>query len=220
MNNCIYERMFSMKALTKKQRQVLEFIREQQDTDGPIPTYREIAAHFGFNSPNAALAHVKALRGKGFLRNQPGRARTFQVLDPRLPRNRPRPRILSVPIYGTIPAGQPMDAVQEDEGCVLMDVETLGIKPSARTFGLKVRGDSMLGKCIVDGDIAIIEHGLSPRPGDVVAALIDGQVTLKTFLVQRGKPYLRAEHPRYPNLIPQEELQVQGVMVALVRKRK
>jgi len=209
-----------MKELTKRQRQVLEFIQDRQDAAGLVPTYREIAAHFGFNSPNAALAHIKALRGKGFLKNQPGRARTFQVLNPNAPRHRLRPRILSVPIYGSIPAGLPIDAAQEDEGCVLIDVETLGIKPTARTFGLKVRGDSMVGKNIVDGDIAIIEHGLAPHPGDVVAALIDGQVTLKTFLVQRGKPYLRAENPRYPNLVPQEELQVQGVMVALVRKRK
>jgi repressor LexA len=72
----------------------------------------------------------------------------------------------------------------------------------------------------VGGDIVIVEHGLAPHPGDVVAALIDGQVTLKTFLLHRGKPCLRAENPRYPNLVPQEELQVQGVMVALVRKRK
>ena len=78
----------------------------------------------------------------------------------------------------------------------------------------------LLGKNIVDGDIAIIEHGVQPRSGDVVAALIDGQVTLKTFVMQRNKPYLRAENPRYSNLIPQEELQIQGVMVALVRKRK
>jgi repressor LexA len=209
-----------MKEMTKKQRQVLEFIQDRQDAAGLVPTYREIAAHFGFNSPNAALAHIKALRGKGFLRNQPGRARTFQVLNPNAPKHRLRPRILSVPIYGSIPAGFPIDAAQEDEGCVLIDVETLGIKATARTFGLKVRGDSMIGKHIVGGDVVIIEHGLAPHPGDVVAALIDGQVTLKTFLMHRGKPCLRAENPRYPNLVPQEELQVQGVMVALVRKRK
>jgi repressor LexA len=209
-----------MKKMTRRQRQVLEFIQDRQDAAGLVPTYREIAAHFGFNSPNAALAHIKALRGKGFLRNQPGRARTFQVLNPNAPRHRLRPRILSVPIYGSIPAGYPIDATQGDEGCVLIDVETLGLKPTTRTFGLKVRGDSMIGKHIVGGDIVIIEHGLAPHPGDVVAALIDGQVTLKTFLVHRGKPYLRAENPRYPNLVPQEELQVQGVMVALVRQRK
>jgi len=209
-----------MKELTERQQQILQFIRGKQDSEGLAPTFREIAAYFRFNSPNAALAHVQALRSKGFLKSLPGRARSLQVVAPNGPKNRFRPRVVSVPIYGFIPAGQPADAAQEEEGCVLIDVDTLGIKPTARTFGLRVRGDSMLGKSIVDGDIAIIEHGVQPRPGDVVAALIDGQVTLKTFVLQRGKPYLRAENPRYPSLIPREELQIQGVMVALIRKRK
>jgi repressor LexA len=209
-----------MRELTDRQQQILRFIQGRQDSAGLAPTLREIAAHFRFRSPNAALAHVQALLAKGVLKNLPGRARSLQVRAPHAPRNRPRPQVVPVPIYGVIPAGLPTDAAQEEEGCVLIDVETLGIKPSARTFGLKVRGDSMIGKSIVEGDIAIIEHGVQPRSGDVVAALIDGQVTLKTFVMQRGKPFLRAENPRYPNLIPQEELQIQGVMVALVRKRK
>ena len=209
-----------MNELTERQQQILGFIQGKQDSGGLTPTLREIAAHFRFNSPNAALAHVRALRDKGYLRSLAGRARSLQVVAPNAPQGRLRPRVISVPIYGSIPAGLPEDTAQEEEGCVLIDVETLGIKPTARTFGLKVRGDSMIGKSIVDGDIAIIEHGVQPRPGDVVAALIDGQVTLKTFVMQRGKPHLRAENPRYPNLIPQEELQIQGVMVALVRKRK
>ena len=207
-----------MKELTVRQKQILEFIQRKQDSERLTPTLREIATHFHFSSPNAALAHVQALLAKGFLKNLPGRARSLQIVDP-VASAQPRPQVVSVPIYGSIPAGRPQDATQDDEGCVLIDVETLGIKPSARTFGLKVQGDSMLGKNIVDGDIAIIEHGVQPRSGDVVAALIDGQVTLKTFVLQRGKPYLRAENPRYPNLIPQEELQIQGVMVALVRRR-
>jgi len=209
-----------MKELTERQKQILDFIQRKQESQGLVPTFREIAAHFRFSSPNAVTAHVQALLTKGALKNLPGRARSLQVVLPHVPADRPRPRIVSVPIYGSIPAGQPQDAAQEEEGCVLIDVDTLGIKPSARTFGLKVQGDSMLGKSIIDGDVAIIEHGVQPRSGDVVAALIDGQVTLKTFVLQRGKPYLRAENPRYPNLIPQEELQIQGVMVALVRKRK
>jgi repressor LexA len=209
-----------MKALTERQSQILEFIRQEQEGGGIAPTLREIAAHFRFHSPNAAQAHVQALLAKGALKNVPGCARSLRLAEPSAPNNRSRRRVVSVPIYGSIPAGRPEDATQEQEGCVLIDVDTLGIKPSARTFGLKVQGDSMLGKNIVEGDVVIIEHGVQPRPGDVVAALIDGQVTLKTFLLQRGKPYLRAENPRYPDLIPQEELQIQGVMVALVRKRK
>ncbi len=208
-----------MKSITERQKQILDFIQRKQDSEQLTPTLRDIAAHFRFRSPNAALCHVQALLAKGFLKNLPGRARSLQVVALDAP-TRSRPRVVSVPIYGAIPAGRPQDAAQEEEGCVLIDVDTLGIKPSARTFGLKVHGDSMLGKNIVDGDIAVIEHGVQPRPGDVVAALIDGQVTLKTFLLQRGKPYLRAENPRYPNLIPKEELQIQGVMIALVRRRK
>jgi len=209
-----------MNKLTDRQQQILGFIEGKQHSEGLSPTLREIAAHFRFSSPNAALAHVQALRVKGFLKNLPGRARSLQVVNPNAPKGRLRSRVVSVPIYGTIPAGLPQDTTQQEDGCVLIDAETLGIKPTARTFGLKVRGDSMVGRHIVDGDIAIIEHGVQPRTGDVVAALIDGQVTLKTFLMQRGKPFLRAENPRYPNLMPQEELQIQGVMVALVRKRK
>src|SRR6185369_2101181 len=208
-----------MQQLTERQREIWEFIQAQQQ-EGLTPTLRDIAAHFRFSSPNAAQCHVQALRAKGYLKHSPGRARSLQVVDPSVPRDRVRSRVVAVPIYGTIPAGLPQDAAQEEEGCVLIDVGTLGIKPSARTFGLKVRGDSMVGKHVVDGDIAIVEHGVQPRSGDVVAALIDGQVTLKTFLLQRGKPFLRAENPRYPDLIPQQELQIQGVMVALVRRRR
>ncbi len=206
-----------MQQLTERQREVLQFIQDQKSAAGITPSLRDIAAHFGFSSPNAALCHVQALQAKGVLRNLPGRARSLQVVGQK---DLPGPPVVPVPIYGAIPAGLPQDAAQEEQGCALIDVDTLGIKPTARTFGLKVRGDSMTGKHILDGDIAVIEHGVEPRSGDVVAALIDGQVTLKSFVLQRGKPFLRAENPRYPDLIPQQELQIQGVMVALVRKRK
>ncbi len=207
-----------MEALTRRQREVWEFIRAGQERLGATPSIRELAEHFGFVSPNAAQAHVQALRRKGYIKAASGRARSMELVDPYFAAG--RPALATIPIFGEIPAGHPADAAQEHEGCALIDVETLGIKPTARTFGLKVRGDSMTGKGILDGDLAVIEHGIQPRPGDTVAALIDGRVTLKTFLVQRGKPFLRAENPRYPDLLPQEELQIQGVMMALIRRRK
>jgi len=204
--------------LTARQQEVLEFIQRTQSANGVPPTIREIAAHFGFLSPNAAACHVKALSAKHLLTHSPSRARTLRPVGPARPRD--MSRVLAVPLLGSIPAGLPTDTVQENESCVLVDINTIGIRPTARTFALQVRGDSMIGKHILDGDLAIIEHGVEPRTGDVVAALIDGQVTLKTFVLQRGKPFLKAENPQYPNLIPQQELQIQGVMVALVRKRK
>jgi repressor LexA len=76
----------------------------------------------------------------------------------------------------------------------------------------------MIGRHIVDGDIVVLEHGPEPRPGDVVAALIDGESTLKTFLRRNGKPYLKAENPKYPDLIPAQELMIQGIFRALIRR--
>src|SRR4051794_27564269 len=162
-----------MKELTKRQEQVLRFIQKKQDTDGFSPTFRDIATHFRFASVNAALVHVQALLTKGYLKHLPGRARSLQITDPYAPKNRARHRVVPVPIYGTIPAGTPQEAAQEEEGCILIDVDTIGIKPSARAFGLKVRGESMIGKCIMNGDVAIIDNTVQARPGDVVAALID-----------------------------------------------
>jgi repressor LexA len=78
----------------------------------------------------------------------------------------------------------------------------------------------MIGRHIVDGDYVVLEHGKTPRPGDVVAALIDNESTLKTFVLEQGRPRLRAENPHYPKLIPAEELVIQGVMVGLLRKVK
>ena len=101
-----------------------------------------------------------------------------------------------------------------------MDIQTAGVRPTARTFALEVQGDSMIGRHILPGDFVILEHGMTPRQGDVVAALIDNESTLKTFSLDKGKPFLKAENPKYPKIHPAEELVIQGVMVALIRKRK
>jgi repressor LexA len=131
-----------------------------------------------------------------------------------------RRRIADIPLFGSIPAGFADERKQEARGCVTIDIGTLGIKPTTRTFALEVRGDSMIGRHILDGDVVVVEHGQTPRNGDVVAALIDGESTLKTYMTDKGKAYLRAENPRYPKLVPAGELVIQGVMVALIRKRK
>lgn len=203
--------------LTKRQSQVLEFIRRQQRATGQTPSMREVARNFGFRSMTAAMDHVRALVRKGALKHQPGKARSWQVVSPL---EELRSLVVDIPIYGTIPAGFSEEQKQEAEGCISVDVESLGIRPTARTFALQVRGDSMIGKHILPGDCAIFEHGITPNPGDVVAALIDNESTLKTYLTERGKPYLRAENPKYPKLIPATELVIQGVMVALLRKRR
>jgi len=206
-----------MAELSKRQRQVLDFIQSVQRVGGPAPTLREIAAHFGFKSSRAAADHLDALRRKGFLESDAGKARSLRVTTPLA---KLRNRIVDIPLFGSIPAGLPQTRVQDAEGCVSVDIESIGFKPTRNTFALRVSGDSMIGKYICDGDIVVLEHGPDPRPGQIVAALIDGASSLKTYLVKGGKPHLRAENPRYPDLIPAQELMIQGVFKALIRKAK
>jgi repressor LexA len=132
--------------------------------------------------------------------------------------NNPAAAVLAVPILGTIPAGLADLRHQEADGVVHVDLDSLKIPRSSRMFALRVTGDSMIGKFILEGDIVVLEQNAEPRPGDVVAAFIDGQSTLKTFVLDRGRPCLRAENPRYPNrLVPLNELMIQGVMRLLIR---
>ena len=147
----------------------------------------------------------------------PGLARSLRVISPL---QKLRSRIADIPLFGSIPAGFADERKQEAKGCVTVDIGTFGIKPTARTFALEVSGDSMIGRHILTGDVVVVEHRQTPRHGDVVAALIDGESTLKTYVAEKGKPHLRAENPRFPKLIPAAELVIQGVMVALIRRRK
>ena len=205
-----------MNTLTPRQRQIFEFVRLHQQTEGTAPSYREVATHFQL-SVGTVVDHIQALRRKRFISGEKGRARMLRAWSPLQSHRRP---VVDIPIFGSIPAGFAQDRTQEANGCISIDIETLGIKPSPRTFALEVRGDSMIGRHIVEGDLVVLEHGMIPRNGDVVAALIDNESTLKTFVQERGQPWLRAENPRYPKLIPASELVIQGVMVALIRKRK
>jgi repressor LexA len=201
--------------LTEKQRAVRDFIAEQLHRSRSCPSHREIAAHFGFASPFAASCHVAALVAKGALVREAGKARSLRPASVW-----PHRRTADIPIYGGIPAGPPAERQQEATGCVTVDLDELQLKSTARTFALRVQGDSMTGCGILDGDLVLLEHGGEPRHGQVVAALIDGESTLKTFVVKGRKAFLRAENPKYPDLIPAEELMVQGVFRALIRKAK
>jgi repressor LexA len=199
--------------LTDRQRQVLDFVHAYRDRSGMFPSLREIQAHFGFASPFAVTRHLQALERKGALHRQPGKARAFT--SPTLTRRGP---LLQVPLYGVIPAGLPAaneEAVEPDR-YVSVDAASLGLRSTTRLFALRVRGDSMTGAHILDGDVVFVTPR-EPASGQIVAALIDGESTLKRFLLQRGRPFLRAENPRYPDLLPAAELVIQGVMVGLIR---
>jgi repressor LexA len=202
--------------LTKKQARVLSFIQARQES-GMSPTMREICDHFGFRSPNAATDHVKALRRKGYLAENPrGKARNFQIIERAV-----RRPIVKIPVYGSIPAGVSQERIQDKDRSVPIDASIFGIRNANFTYALDVKGDSMIGKHILSGDIAIIQRNKDAKQGDVVAALIDNESTLKTLTIDKnGKPSLKAENPDYPEMFPVRELTIQGVMVGLIRRER
>src|ERR1039458_7919054 len=206
-----------METLTRRQQQILDFIQKWQQTRGSMPSSQEITTQFGFRSPNAVTGHLRLMRKKGVIASEPGKARSLRVISPLA---KLRSRIVDIPLYGSIPAGLPQPREQDADGCVSVDGESIGYKPTRNAFALRVTGDSMIGKHILDGDFVVMEHGAEPRNGQIVAALIDGASTLKTFVLKSGKPYLKAENPKYPDLIPAQELMIQGVFKALIRRAK
>ena len=127
-----------------------------------------------------------------------------------------REPIVDIPVYGQVPAGYGDDGVPEPEGQLSVDIRSMGLSINANVYALKVRGDSMIDAHIVDGDLVVMED----RPAsnrDIVAALIDGETTLKRLVIENRKRFLRAENADYPDLLPVQELLIQGVLVGLVR---
>lgn len=209
-----------MKELTVRQQEVLGYIQVHMRELGTWPSFREIERHFGFKSTNAVMGHIRALERKGYISRVPGQARTFRINLDLEETHQPQESldVVDIPIYGHIAAGYP-DGVEAagEIGRLQIDVETAGIRRHRKCFALKVRGDSMVDAGIFDGDTVIIEQS-PPQNGDVVAALIDGETTLKRFINRAGRsPYLKAENRAYPELYPVSELLVQGVAKAVVR---
>jgi repressor LexA len=198
--------------LTERQRDVLEFIQSEQREKGITPSTREIQHHFGFASQTSVMQYLATLERKGFLDRHARKARALITPVQKV-------RIADVPIYGQIPAGMATLTEQTIEGHVSLDMRSVNASKNGKTFALRVQGDSMIDAHIVDGDIVILEDRKDVQNGDIVAALIDGETTLKRYLTEHGRPYLKAENPLYPNLVPARELRIQGVMVSLVRKQ-
>jgi repressor LexA len=198
--------------LTDRQRGVLDFIQNEQREKGITPSTREIQKHFGFASQTSVMQYLDALQRKGFIDRHARKARALITPVQKV-------RITDIPIYGQIPAGMASLAEQTIEGHVSLDSRTVNASKNSRPFALRVRGDSMIDAHILDGDLVIMEDRKEVQNGDIVAALIDGETTLKRYVTDHGRPYLKAENPAFPDLIPARELLIQGVMVSLIRKQ-
>lgn len=201
-----------MKTLTKKQKQVLDYIERFIMEYGHSPSYDEIARGMGLSSPSTVYVHVQNLRKKGYLtkKSYSNRSIDFPVTSAAVQ------QVVEVPLAGRIAAGLPIEAVQ--------DTETIGIPAHMlgrnETYVLQVKGDSMIEDHVVDGDYVIVESRRTARDGEMVVALVDNdQVTLKRLRRERGKIKLEPANPAYQaQVYDEEDVHIQGVVIGILRK--
>jgi repressor LexA len=199
-----------MKGVTKRQDEVLDFIKEFLLRNKFPPTIREIANHFEI-SVKGAYDHVKALEKKGFIDRNQNRSRAIEILVD----NDEESLMVSVPIIGRVAAGVPITSVENQDGAVLLSQDFLG---KGVHFALKVKGDSMTGAGILDGDLAVIRHQVTAENGEIVVAQIDDDaVTLKRFFKERSRVKLQAENPAY-NPIYAQGVRILGKLVSVIRR--
>jgi repressor LexA len=202
--------------LTERQRQVLTVIRTWACRHGFSPSAREIADALGLASPSTVGRHLRTLEDRGFLRRGLGVTRPIDVRMFLAPAERPPagPATVGVPVLGDIAAGAPIPA-QEDTG------ETLALPRDlvgrGTLFGLRVRGDSMIDAAICDGDIVVVKQQPEAYNGDIVAALIDDEATVKVYRRTRGHVVLEARNRAYPDLDGDRAV-ILGKVVSVLRR--
>ena len=198
-------------ALTRRQREVLDVIRDFIDRQGYSPSLQEIGAELGLSSVATVHKHVTLLVEKGYVRRTWNQNRSIEL------NQRESSGTLHLPLCGTIAAGRPLEAVPTDETiCVPADM----VRDRNRSYVLRVQGDSMIDEQIRDGDFVIIEEREASGRGETVVALIDGnEATLKRFF--RDGPRVRLEPANasmQPMVFPAEAVRIQGVAVGVIRK--
>jgi repressor LexA len=193
-------------ALTPRQREIYEFLKDKIVNRGYGPTVREIGAHFDIKSPNGVMCHLKALEKKGLITRESHMSRAIQLTES------PQKR-MSLPLAGQIAAGSPVLAQEESER-----VDFADLFDAEDHFCLKVKGDSMIEDHISEGDFVIVNKQSSCRDGEIVVALVDGNdATLKRFYKERDRVRLEPANskmkPIYAN-----NVDILGVVVGVIRR--
>jgi repressor LexA len=198
-------------ALTRRQREIYDFIREFVEEHGYSPSLEEIGAHFDLASVATVHKHVQHLVAKGFLRKAWNRSRSLEPVP------EGGASLSEVPVLGTVAAGAPIEAIELGGESVHVPVEMLG-RPG-ETFALRVRGDSMIEDQICDGDLVIVERREEARNGETVVALVGGdEATLKRFYRRGAQVRLvPANASMQPIEVPAADVQVRGVVRGLLR---
>jgi len=196
-----------MKSLTKKQSEILNYIREFISNNDYAPSYREIAEHFRLSSVATIAEHVNTLKVKGYLENEPSCARSIELLDYELQPS------FSIRLLGFIAAGKPIETIRQSE-----TIEIPKDMMSEGVYALRVKGDSMITDGILDGDYVIIEQTSTAKNGDIVVALLDNNyATLKRFYREKGKIRLQPASPRYAPIFA-KKVKIQGKVKGVIRK--
>jgi repressor LexA len=196
--------------LTRRQKQLLDFIRAHIRRRGYAPTLVEMGRHLGLGSVATVHKHLRQLEEKGVVRRLPNRSRALEVVDVPAARG-----VTRVPLLGRVAAGTPIEAVEVDESIVLPD-EMLR---AGETFALRVRGDSMIDDGIHDGDVVVVERRTTADDGATVVAVVGGAATIKRLRRQRGKVHLLPANPAVAPIVAHpDDVEIRGVVVALLRR--
>lgn len=199
-----------MQPLTRRQREILDYLGEFIEERGYAPSLQEIGNRFGLSSLATVHKHLMNLQEKRFIRRAWNRSRSVELVQ-----TRAAGRALDLPFLGFVAAGEPIEAVVNPE-TVAVPEEMVGSRPA---YALRVRGNSMIDEQIRDGDLVVVEERRIPRNGEMVIALLDGSdVTLKTFHREKGRIRLQpANETLAPIFVKPDAVQVQGVVIGLMR---
>ena len=201
--------------LTPRQTKILLAIKEAMETNGYPPSMREIGEAAGLSSPSSVKYQLEALESKGWIRRDPSRGRALEVLTPgdeRFEDIKPE-RTHNVPLVGRIAAGGPILAEQNVEELFPLPASLVG---EGDLFMLKVVGDSMIDAAICDGDFVVIRSQKDANKGEIVAAMIDGEATVKTLSKKNGQIWLLPANDNYQP-IDGNQAEVLGVVTAVLR---
>jgi repressor LexA len=204
-------------AITRRQRQVYDFISEFVQKNGYSPSFEEIGQGMGLSSLATVHKHISNLEKKGLLTRDYNRSRSIDLLPPkgRLKQAMSVNTTMVLPLMGRIAAGQPIEAVQNNETISLADFVR-----SKEVFVLEVRGESMQDEHILDGDYVLVEKAKTAHNGDIVVALVDGtDATLKRFYREGDKVRLQPSNASMkPIIVPAAVAQIQGRVIGVLRK--
>lgn len=204
---------------TKRQEEILKFIKIHIERSGFPPTISEIQKEFSFRSPNAVEEHLRALVRKGQIRRNPNKWRGIEVVSMTVNRNEPdRHATVAVPLIGRVAAGSPILAEENVEGIISVDRSL--IRSTTKVFALHVRGDSMINAGIYDGDIVIAQQKSTADGGDIVVALLGDEATVKRFYRKGNTVILRPENDTMQpiKVTGREDFRILGKVVAALRR--